>query len=140
LAYGVFLFIFSVGISRNSDVILLEECVFFILRQNIWCRGSCLSNSCSFYYAAGWNHAFSDNTSNSWEFAIGVSECTEMIYWCIGNGIRHISYTDQLLAFISMLKVSAVVYSHGLTLRITSLLKQQIEWKVKLKLFNFNQS
>jgi hypothetical protein len=50
------------------------------------------------------------------------------------------SYTDQLLTFITKLKVSAVVYSHGLTVRITSLMKQRIEWKVKLKLFNFNQS
>jgi len=50
------------------------------------------------------------------------------------------SYTVQLLTFITALKVSAVVYSHVLTLRITSLLKQRIAWNVKLKLFNFNQS
>jgi len=50
------------------------------------------------------------------------------------------SYTDQLLTFITTRKVSAMVYSHGSTLRITSLLKQRIEWNVKLKLFNFNQS
>jgi len=102
--------------------------------------GICLSNSRLFYDAAAGSHAFPGNTSNSWEFAIGVSECTEMIYWCIGNGIRHMSYTDQLLTFITALKVSAVVYSHVLTLRITSLLKQRIAWNVKLKLFNFNQS